>query len=146
MDLLLIASGAIGWVMPLLVAVVVRSKWPNWVKGVVALLTSVILGAVSVATAGDLSNPTDWLAAAITVLTASQVAYHTWWKPTGIAPAIERNTQPTPLGLHAETNALASGVVTAKLANPARVRAPRQRSALDTGDTAAADADPNSLG
>lgn len=118
MELLLIASSAIGWIMPVLVAVVVRSKWAGWVKGIVAAGTSLILGAVAVASTGDLANVTDWLAAFLAVLTASQVAYQMWWKPTGIAAAIERNTQPTPLGMHAETNALA---------NPVRSRALRAR-------------------
>lgn len=120
MNELVTAAAGIGSVMPVLVAVVVRSNWPNWVKGLIALATSLLLGVIAAAAANDLTA-LGWMKAALVVFGASQVAYHTWWKTSGIAGAIERATQPETAGRHAEANLIA---------NPARSRAMRAKAPL----------------
>lgn len=121
MNDLLTAGGGIGAIMPVLVSVVVRSNWPGWVKGLVAVVASIVFGAISAATAGDLTGAT-LLQGFLIVMAASQLAYQLFWKTTGIGPDIERATQPDTAGRHAEANSLA---------NPARARALRTKPPAD---------------
>lgn len=90
---ILTAGAGIGAIIPALVAVVVRSSWPGWVKALIALLSSVAGGVIAAAAAGDLTGAS-LLQGALVVLAASQAFYRLWWKPSGIAGSIERHTQP----------------------------------------------------
>lgn len=88
-----LVSAIVGYLAPALVSVVVRSNWASWVKGIVALVSSVVIGFVVALVSGEL-NGTGVATAIAVVFAASQVAYKTWWQPTGIGPAIEEKTQP----------------------------------------------------
>lgn len=84
----LAGAGLLGTVMPVVVSIIIRSAWPSWAKAAVALGSSVAAGTASAWAAGDLAGLT-WPAAVVVALTASQLAYRVWWKPTGIGRWIE---------------------------------------------------------
>lgn len=85
-----ILSVIVGFVLPALVSVVNREPWANWIKALVALLSSV-LGGTIVALVGGSFNGMTWLQDIGIVFAASQAFYHTWWKGSGIADWIEQN-------------------------------------------------------
>lgn len=86
-------AAALGYVLPLAIAFVAQPRWSGWVKG---LLMLVVASGDGLGTAyfnhqfDGKPIVTDILIAAIAI----GVAYHTVWKPSGIAPAIERATSP----------------------------------------------------
>lgn len=82
-------AALVGFVLPALVAIVNRSEWKPWVKGIVALLASVLVGTITALIAGNFTG-SSWIQAIGIVFAASQVAYHTWWKNTDIAGLIEQ--------------------------------------------------------
>ena len=86
-------SALVGSLLPMLVAVLNRSHWAPAVKGLVVVLSSVAAGAVTAWLNGSFTG-LRWTESAFVVATAAVVAYRTFWKPTGIAPAIERATTP----------------------------------------------------
>ncbi|HEY9523108.1 MAG TPA: hypothetical protein VIR33_07700 [Thermopolyspora sp.] len=86
-------SAAIGTVMPLLIAVVVRAHWPAWTKAAVAVVTSLAAGTAGAWAAGELTG-LPWAGSVVAALVASQQAYARWWRPTGIAPWVEQVTTP----------------------------------------------------
>lgn len=88
-----LASGVAGVLLPALIAVVVRSNWPSWAKGVVAAGSSIVMGFLVALLSGQLDGKT-WMQSALVIFGAAQVAYKVWWEPTGIAPAIEKATTP----------------------------------------------------
>ncbi|HEX8008216.1 MAG TPA: hypothetical protein VF482_17515 [Trebonia sp.] len=86
-------AAAIGTVMPLLVAVVIRSHWPSEIKATIAVAASLVAGTVSAYLAGQLTG-LPWAASVVVALVASQQTYSRWWHATGIAQWVERVTQP----------------------------------------------------
>src|SRR5688572_20405686 len=89
-----VVSALVGAFLPALVSIVVRSSWPGWAKGVTAVASSAVAGVVVAWTSGEFTGQT--LATCVgAALAASQVFYATFWRPTGIGPAIERATQPS---------------------------------------------------
>jgi hypothetical protein len=88
-----LASTFVGVLLPALIATVVQAKWPSWVKGIVAALSSIAVGLFIAWLTGDLTGKS-WLQSALIVFGAAQAAYKFWWLPTGIGPAIEKATSP----------------------------------------------------
>ena len=88
-------SALVGVFLPALVAVVNRSHWPSWAKGVVVVASSIAAGAVTAWLSGQLTG-LRWTESALIIAGAAVVAYRHFWQPTGIAPAIEQATTPTP--------------------------------------------------
>lgn len=78
-----------GFFLPAVVAVVNRAEWKSWVKGLIALLASVLVGTVTALLGGQFTGHT-WVEAVGVAFAASQVAYHTWWKGTNISTWIEQ--------------------------------------------------------
>lgn len=83
-------AAVVGFVLPALVAVVNRSEWKAWVKGIVVVLASVVVGTVTALLGGQFTGA-NWVQSIGIVFATSQVAYHTWWKGTGISNAIENS-------------------------------------------------------
>lgn len=83
-------AALVGFVLPALVSIVSREEWKPWLKGIVALLSSAIVGTITAMIAGTLTGTT-WVQAVGVVFGISQLAYHTWWKNTDIAGMIERS-------------------------------------------------------
>ena len=89
-------AGAVGFLAPLLVAFLNQEHWSTQTKQIVMVVTAVVLGVLTAAVQGklDLHN----LAVTLPVVVAAcQVAYTVLWKPTGIAPAVEKATAAKPV-------------------------------------------------
>jgi hypothetical protein len=82
-------AAVVGFVLPVLVAIINREPWSPWLKAVIALLTSVAGGTVTALLAGQFTGTT-WLQAIGVSFAASQVFYMAWWKKSGITDWIEQ--------------------------------------------------------
>lgn len=82
-----------GVVVPLITAFVTQRKWSSAIKSFCTLILSVLAGAFAVAVQADgaivLST---WVDGMFTSLTAAIVSYYGVWKPTTIAPLLQRKT------------------------------------------------------
>lgn len=87
----LLYSFATGSLLPLLVAIVCREKWASWVKGIVVLLSSLLVGLLAAWAGGDLVGK-GVVQSVIVVWGTALATYNMFWKPTGIAPWLERIT------------------------------------------------------
>ncbi len=84
----------VGALLPMLISVVVRSAWPGWLKGAVAVGSSIVAGAVTAWATGQLSSAQGLMQTVVIIFGASMTTYKMFWQPTGIGPAVERATQP----------------------------------------------------
>lgn len=96
----IIYSLVVGSVLvPNIVSIVVRSHWAGWLKAIVVILTSLVVGTVTVWANGQIANApvtlNDWVEDVFAVGAAAIAAYKAFWAPTGIGPALEAHTQPT---------------------------------------------------
>jgi|SRR5690242_12874161 len=82
-------AAIVGFFLPALVAIINRVDWKPWLKALVALVASVLVGTVTALLAGSFTGTT-WLQAIGVVFAASQLAYHTWWKNSDITNWIEQ--------------------------------------------------------
>lgn len=87
-----IAAG-VGFLLPLLVSAIVGVVWPSWLKGVVVLVSSLAAGGVTAWASGDLTGAT-FGENALIVVGAAIAAFKLFWQPTGIAPWLEKVTDP----------------------------------------------------
>lgn len=83
----------VGAFMPPLVALVNRSYWKPWLKGLVAVLSSVIAALVTVYLQGTFSGK-GIVTCILIVLFTALGSYKIFWQPTNIAPKIEEATTP----------------------------------------------------
>jgi len=82
-------AAGVGFVLPILVAIINREEWKPWLKAVVSLLASVAGGTVTALLGGEFTGA-NWLTAIGVAFGASQVFYHTWWKNSDITSWIEQ--------------------------------------------------------
>ncbi len=82
-------------VMPPIIAVLNQARFPSQIKGLVALLACMVCALLVTWLRGPLTMA-DWRSTAIVVFGSSLVLYRFWWKPSGIAPAIEAFTSARP--------------------------------------------------
>lgn len=89
----------VGALLPLLTSVVERQTWSTRTRTVVGLVISVLAGLVTYVTQFglDFSNIGTLIASIVGVVLASGAAYKTVWQPSGVAPALEGRTSPTPV-------------------------------------------------
>lgn len=85
----------VGFALPPLLAVVQQTRWADSVRALLAFAASVAASGVTVWLAGTLTAQ-GWTTGALTVLVAAVTTYHGFWKPTRVAPTIERATSPSP--------------------------------------------------
>lgn len=88
---LLMYSALVGFLLPPVLAIVIQSSWSQRAQAVVAFLACLIAGAGTAYFEADLDGRT-WVSSALVVLTTGLATYRNFWKPTGIAPAIEART------------------------------------------------------
>lgn len=81
----------VGFLSPVLLAVVMQPRWPRSAQALVAFAWCVIAAGVGLYLDGRL-DAADWAASTLKVLVAAIASYQGVWKPTGVAPAIERAT------------------------------------------------------
>ncbi len=91
MSNLQLSSAFVGLIVPLVVSSVNQTHWRSQVKGVVAILVSLVAAVVTSWAAGDLHGKS--LATSfLIVLGATLSTYRIFWKPTGIADSVESAT------------------------------------------------------
>ncbi|MFD5425201.1 hypothetical protein [Streptomyces sp. NPDC127084] len=84
-------AAALGYALPPVIAIVQQPRWSGAIKGLMMLAVAAVVGLGSSYFAGDFAGKsivTCMLAAALSI----GIAYHTLWKPSGIAPGIEQAT------------------------------------------------------
>jgi hypothetical protein len=96
MDDLAMWSLLVGSVLPPLVAILEQPKWPDWLRSVVAVLSSLVAGFVTtwIVEGGDDLFERGLVTAVLLVLVSSLTTYRNFWKPTTLAPQIEAKTSP----------------------------------------------------
>lgn len=87
----------IGFVTPLLVAVVNQPQWTRNQKRVLAVGVSVIVGVLNLVAQGAFTEQSlTWsgaLASLVLVIGAAQASYALLWKPSGVAETVEAATE-----------------------------------------------------
>lgn len=73
----------IGFLMPLLVAVIEQPKWPDWVRAVVAAILCICAAVVQVYVMGQF-NPADLATSILIILVEAIAVYQAFWKKVGI--------------------------------------------------------------
>ncbi|MEU6365789.1 hypothetical protein ABZ876_08535 [Streptomyces sp. NPDC046931] len=84
-------SAALGYLLPLAIAVVAQPRWSGAVKGLLMLVVATGDGLGTAYFNGEFSGKSI-VTCVLVAAVAIGVAYHTVWKPSGIAPGIERAT------------------------------------------------------
>ena len=91
MSNLQLSSAFVGLIVPLVVSFVNQTHWKSQVKGLVAILVSLVAAVVTSWAAGELHGKS--LATSfLIVLGATLSTYRIFWKPTGIADSVESAT------------------------------------------------------
>lgn len=84
-------TAIVGVFMPLLIAAINRTDWSAAAKSVGALVLCLAAAAAELTVKGQF-DLTHWGANLLAIFFASVTTYYGFWKPTGIAPAIEAKT------------------------------------------------------
>jgi hypothetical protein len=89
----------VGALLPLVTSVVEQQSWSKPTRTIAGLVISALAGLVTYVTQFglDFSNPGALTTTIVGVILASGAAYKTVWEPSGIAPALERKSSPTPV-------------------------------------------------
>jgi hypothetical protein len=95
MDTQTVIDALIGMVMPGLIALLNQRHWDARVKGLVALVSCVVVATLVELFRGDV-NWADWRGTVVVVTSSALVTYHVWWKPSTIAPTVEAATSTSP--------------------------------------------------
>lgn len=80
-----------GAVMPLVIAVLNQRRWAAQVKALVALAACLLVALLLAFLRGPLVL-TDWRDTALVVAGTAFASYQLYWRPSGIAPAVEEAT------------------------------------------------------
>jgi uncharacterized membrane protein YoaK (UPF0700 family) len=84
-------SAIVGAFLPLAIAVIQKTDWSQAVKSIVALAACVVAALITVAIEGNF-NFDDIVTSLSVVYALAMVSYHSLWKPTNVAPAIQAKT------------------------------------------------------
>ena len=86
-------SLVVGFFMPPIQAVIQQTNWSDKVRAAVNFVACVVAGAGVAFFQGDFTGRR-FVESALVVLVTAISVYKGTWKPTGIAPAIEKKTSP----------------------------------------------------
>lgn len=84
-------SGVIGFFVPVLISVIVQTGWSDRAKAIAAFLVSLAAGAGTAYFSGNFDGR-DVVTCALITLTVGISTYYGFWKPIGVAPAIQAAT------------------------------------------------------
>lgn len=87
---------AVGFLSPLVLSVIQQSKWSTRTQSIVAFAFCFAVALVATLFQGTFDLG-DLARTFLLVFLASSVAYKSFWKPTGVSPAIEAATSPKSL-------------------------------------------------
>ena len=82
-----------GFFLPLIVAALIRTKWPSWARATFAFLACMGAAAGTVALTGQLTTA-NWVAGSLTVLVAAITSFKGIWQQIGVVQKIEGITNP----------------------------------------------------
>lgn len=88
---LIMWSGLVGFGLPLVIAVIVQSRWSDNVKAVVAFLACCLAGAGTAYFSGHFVGRSI-VSSILVVATVGMALYQGFWKPTGVTAAIRAAT------------------------------------------------------
>lgn len=88
-DRLALWSAVVGFVLPPVLAMVMRSSWSSQVQGLVAFTACLAAAAGTVWLQGDLGRSQDLVTSFLLIFAAAIGTYRLYWKPSGIVPSIE---------------------------------------------------------
>lgn len=81
----------VGFFLPLVMSVLIQTKWPKWLQAVTLFVVSLIIAGIGQSLTGGLEG-LSWLSSALVILVTAIATYHGLWKPTNVAPALESAT------------------------------------------------------
>jgi len=81
----------VGFFLPPVLAIVQQSSWSDRLRAVVAFAACLLAGAGVAYFQGDLTGKR-FITGALVVMVTGLATYRNFWKPTGVAPAIETKT------------------------------------------------------
>ena len=81
----------VGFLLPPLIAIVQQPTWPEWARAVMTFLVCALAGAGTAYFQGDLTGRR-FVEAGLVVLVTTIATFKGFWKPTGVAPAVEAKT------------------------------------------------------
>ncbi len=90
-----ITSIVVGSLLPNLIAIIVQPRWRSEARGLATFAICVVAGLLIALLQGQIGSGQDVATSVVAVLITSQVLYQTLWRPSGIAPAIEKATSTT---------------------------------------------------
>jgi hypothetical protein len=85
----------VGFVMPILIALLQQPGLKNWIRATITAVVSIVAGFLT----AYFNNQLDFqniVSSVLVVGVAAITFYKGFWKPTGVAPAIENATSKTP--------------------------------------------------
>lgn len=82
-----------GFFLPLVIAVIQRPHWPKEFKTVIGFMACVACAAIQLSIEGK-ADAKNFFPTLILVLTISISTFQHFWKPLGIADAVEKATSP----------------------------------------------------
>ncbi|MEU1800913.1 hypothetical protein [Streptomyces sp. NPDC019937] len=84
-------AAVLGYLLPPVIAVVAQPRWTGPVKGLLMLVVAVLDG-LGTSYFNDQFSGKSVVTCMLIAALAIGVAYHTLWRPSGIAPGIEAGT------------------------------------------------------
>lgn len=94
-----VLSFFLGAIIPLLVAIVTKTSASSGVKAIANVALCILTGVIQhLLAAGGSSTWVDITQAAIAAFVASVTSYHSFWRPTGVAPALAQSTASVGIG------------------------------------------------
>jgi peptidoglycan/LPS O-acetylase OafA/YrhL len=85
------AFAVIGFLLPLVVAVVKKANWPDWVNGIAALVTYAAASLLMMFVTGQTIDPNSFITTLTLVATSGTVGYIALWKNTSLENSIVTN-------------------------------------------------------
>jgi hypothetical protein len=82
----------VGFLLPPVLAVVQQSKWSDKLRSSVGFIACIVAAGVATYLEHGLHLDEHFVRVALLTLVAAQTTYRNFWKPVGIAPAIEKRT------------------------------------------------------
>lgn len=84
-------SAIVAFFIPLVLSFLIQTKWSAQVKAVVFFVVSLVAAGGTAYFQGDLTGKR-WLDSALVIVAAGAAFYHGFWKPSSVAPTIERKS------------------------------------------------------
>lgn len=81
----------VGFALPPALSFIIQTGWSQRLQAVVAFLACALASAGTVYLQGELTLER-WVEAGLVILVTTIATYKGFWKPTGISPSIEENT------------------------------------------------------